>query len=131
MVQATGLDPTGVAVTEAGHATQGGPAYLGALAAYGTGTAEGRGLWLGHCADGHRGRRRAGRADLRRGARRPARLRSVAAGDTARDVPRSQSQGFICPGAGYTWRHVDGRESDDHRDPIGHPRAGSPLVDRS
>jgi len=28
-------------------------------------------------------------------------------------------------------RQVDVRESDDHRDPIGHPRAGSPLVDRS
>jgi Fic family protein len=51
VVQAAGLDPTGVAVTEAGHATQGGPAYLGALAAYGTGTPEGLGLWIGHCAD--------------------------------------------------------------------------------
>ncbi len=51
LVQATGLDPTGVVVTEAGHATQGGPAYLGALAAYGTGTPEGLGLWIGHCAD--------------------------------------------------------------------------------
>lgn len=51
LVQATGLDPTGVVVTEAGHASQGGPAYLGALAAYGTGTREGVALWLGHCAD--------------------------------------------------------------------------------
>lgn len=51
LVQATGLDPTGVAVVEAGHAAQGGPAYLGALAAYATGTREGVGLWLGHCAD--------------------------------------------------------------------------------
>ncbi|GAB3073100.1 Fic family protein [Phycicoccus sp. Root563] len=50
VVQALGLDPTGVAVTEAGHAAQGGPAYLGALAAYGTGTREGVGLWLEHCA---------------------------------------------------------------------------------
>ncbi len=41
----------GVVVTEAGHAGQGGPAYLGALAAYGTGTPEGLGLWIGHCAD--------------------------------------------------------------------------------
>ena len=31
LVQALGLDPTGVVVTEAGHAAQGGPAYLGAL----------------------------------------------------------------------------------------------------
>jgi hypothetical protein len=51
LVQSTGLDPTGVVVTEAGHATQGGPAYLGALAAYGTGSPEGLGLWIGHCAD--------------------------------------------------------------------------------
>ncbi|WP_270887189.1 Fic family protein [Pedococcus sp. 5OH_020] len=50
VVQATGLDPTGVVVTEAGHAAQGGPAYLGALAAYGTGTRQGVTLWLGHCA---------------------------------------------------------------------------------
>ncbi|SDP67637.1 Fic/DOC family protein [Pedococcus dokdonensis] len=51
LLQATGLDPTGVVVSEAGHATQGGPAYLGALAAYGLGTPEGLGLWIGHCAD--------------------------------------------------------------------------------
>ena len=51
VVHATGLDPTGVVVTEAGHAAQGGPAYLGALAAYGTGTPEGVRLWLEHCAD--------------------------------------------------------------------------------
>jgi Fic family protein len=50
VVQASGLDPTGVAVTEAGHAAQGGPAYLGALAAYATGTPAGVALWLGHCA---------------------------------------------------------------------------------
>ena len=50
VVQASGLDPTGVVVTEAGHAAQGGPAYLGALAAYGTGTPEGVRLWLEHCA---------------------------------------------------------------------------------
>ncbi|WP_406829401.1 hypothetical protein ABEG17_10375 [Pedococcus sp. KACC 23699] len=50
VVQALGLDPTGVAVIEAGHATQGGPAYLGALAAYGTGSREGVSLWLEHCA---------------------------------------------------------------------------------
>jgi Fic family protein len=50
VVQARGLDPTGVAVTEAGHAAQGGPAYLGALAAYGTGSRAGVRLWLEHCA---------------------------------------------------------------------------------
>ena len=50
VVQSLGLDPTGVAVTEAGHAAQGGPAYLGALAAYGTGSREGVALWLEHCA---------------------------------------------------------------------------------
>ena len=46
LVQALGLDPTGVAVPEAGHGGNGGPAYLGALTAYGTGTASGVGLWL-------------------------------------------------------------------------------------
>ncbi len=51
VVQARGLDPTGVAVLEAGHAAQGGPAYLGALAAYATGSPQGVGLWLEHCAD--------------------------------------------------------------------------------
>ncbi|WP_141842145.1 hypothetical protein [Humibacillus xanthopallidus] len=46
LVQALGLDPTGVSVPEAGHVANGGPAYLGALTAYGTGTAQGVGLWL-------------------------------------------------------------------------------------
>ena len=36
VIHSTGLDPTGVVVPEAGHGAQGGPAYLGALAAYGT-----------------------------------------------------------------------------------------------
>ncbi len=49
LVQAGGLDPTGVAVTEAGHAAQGGAAYLGALAAYGRGDVAGVGLWVTHC----------------------------------------------------------------------------------
>ena len=39
VVHAGGLDPTGVAVTEAGHGAQGGAAYLGALTAYGRGDA--------------------------------------------------------------------------------------------
>lgn len=51
LVQALGLDPTGVAVPEAGHVTGGGPAYLGALTAYGQGTAAGVGLWLQQAAD--------------------------------------------------------------------------------
>lgn len=49
LVQATGLDPTGVAVTELGHFRQGLPAYVGALAAYSSGTREGVRLWLEHC----------------------------------------------------------------------------------
>ncbi len=49
-VKALGLDPTGVAVTEAGHRSLGGPAYLGAVAAYGLGTPEGVVLWVTHCA---------------------------------------------------------------------------------
>ncbi len=51
IVQACGLDPTGVAVPEVGHGSQGGPAYLGALTAYATGSRQGVGLWLTHCAD--------------------------------------------------------------------------------
>jgi hypothetical protein len=49
VVRAGGLDPTGVAVTEAGHGAGGGAAYLGALAAYGRGDAAGVGLWILHC----------------------------------------------------------------------------------
>jgi len=49
VVQAAGLDPTGVAVTEAGHGSAGGAAYLGALAAYGRGDVAGVGLWVTHC----------------------------------------------------------------------------------
>lgn len=46
LIQALGLDPTGVAVPEAGHVAGGGPAYLGALTAYAEGGARGVGLWL-------------------------------------------------------------------------------------
>ncbi len=46
LLQALGLDPTGVAVPETGHAAEGGPAYLGSLAAYAHGRAAGVGLWL-------------------------------------------------------------------------------------
>lgn len=49
LVQATGLDPTGVAVTELGHFRQTMPAYVGALAAYATGSREGVVVWLEHC----------------------------------------------------------------------------------
>jgi hypothetical protein len=49
LVQAGGLDPSGVAVVEAGHAAGGAAAYLGALAAYGRGDAVGMGVWLEHC----------------------------------------------------------------------------------
>ena len=51
IIQASGLDPTGVAVVEVGHGAHGGAAYLGALAAYGTGTPEGVALWITHCAE--------------------------------------------------------------------------------
>jgi len=50
VIQASGLDPTGVAVPEVGHGAAGGPAYLGALTAYGTGSRAGVALWLQHCA---------------------------------------------------------------------------------
>jgi hypothetical protein len=50
VIQASGLDPTGVAVTELGHGAGGGAAYLGALAAYGSGSEQGVALWITHCA---------------------------------------------------------------------------------
>lgn len=53
LVKATGLDPTGVAVPEWGFGSLGGPAYTGALAAYGMGTAQGVGLWLTHAAQAY------------------------------------------------------------------------------
>lgn len=49
LVQASGLDPTGVAVVEAGHGAQGSAPYVGALAAYGRGDPAGVGLWVSHC----------------------------------------------------------------------------------
>ena len=49
VIQASGLDPTGVAVTEVGHGA-GGTAYLGALAAYGSGSPQGVAMWIRHCA---------------------------------------------------------------------------------
>ena len=49
VTQAGGLDPTGVAVTEAGHGAQGSAPYVGALAAYGRGDVAGVGLWISHC----------------------------------------------------------------------------------
>jgi Fic family protein len=51
IIQASGLDPTGVAVVELGHGAGGGAAYLGALAAYGTGSQQGVALWITHCAE--------------------------------------------------------------------------------
>jgi hypothetical protein len=51
VVTASGLDPTGVVVPEVGHGSGGGPAYLGALAAYGSGRPEGLRLWVEHCCD--------------------------------------------------------------------------------
>lgn len=51
LVQATGLDPTGVAITELGHFRQGMPAYVGALTAYATGSRDGVRLWLEHSCD--------------------------------------------------------------------------------
>lgn len=46
-----GLDPTGVAVPEAGHAAKGGADYRGALTAYVSGGPDGVRLWLLHCAE--------------------------------------------------------------------------------
>lgn len=49
IIAASGLDPTGVVVAEAGHGGEGGAAYLGALAAYASGSTAGVRLWLEHC----------------------------------------------------------------------------------
>jgi hypothetical protein len=51
VVRIGGLDPTGVAVVEAGHTAKAGADYRGALTAYGHGGPAGVGLWLVHCAD--------------------------------------------------------------------------------
>ena len=51
LVQACGLDPTGVAVPEWGYGSLGGPAYTGALAAYGIGSVDGVSLWLEHASN--------------------------------------------------------------------------------
>lgn len=51
VLRAGGLDPTGVAVPEVGHADRAGTDYRGALAAYASGEAEGVRLWLLHCAE--------------------------------------------------------------------------------
>ncbi len=47
-----GLDPTGVAVPELGHAQKVGADYRGALTAYGQGGVEGVRLWLLQCCEG-------------------------------------------------------------------------------
>jgi hypothetical protein len=51
VLRAGGLDPTGVAVPEAGHAEKVGADYRGALTAYVSGGPEGVRLWLLHCAE--------------------------------------------------------------------------------
>ena len=51
LVQATGLDPTGVAVTELGYFRAGLPAYVGALTAYASGSRDGVRLWVEHSCD--------------------------------------------------------------------------------
>lgn len=51
LVQACGLDPTGVAVPEVGYLREGATGYAGALAAYASGTPEGVSLWLQFSAD--------------------------------------------------------------------------------
>ena len=68
LVQALGLDPTGVAVPEAGHVSNGGPAYLGALTAYAQGGAAGVGLWLSQAGEAMVRGAAEGDADQRRGA---------------------------------------------------------------
>jgi hypothetical protein len=54
VLRAGGLDPTGVAVPEVGHADRAGADYRGAVSAYATGTPDGVRLWLLHCAEAAR-----------------------------------------------------------------------------
>ena len=118
VVHAGGLDPTGVAVTEAGHGAQGGAAYLGALAAYGRGDVAGVGLWI--IALLHRRSRGGGRGRAGGGcrARRTARRWTlVRAG--SRGVERVVTE------------PLGGPSRQSYRGPNGYPRAGSPLMDRS
>jgi hypothetical protein len=51
VVRATGVDPTGVAVVELGHAARAGVDYRGGLASYASGGPEGVRLWLLQYAD--------------------------------------------------------------------------------
>ncbi|MGO0576484.1 hypothetical protein [Ornithinimicrobium panacihumi] len=51
ILRSGGLDPTGVAVPEVGHADRAGTDYRGALGAYASGGQEGVRLWLLHCAE--------------------------------------------------------------------------------
>ncbi|WP_130012598.1 hypothetical protein [Serinicoccus sediminis] len=51
VLRVSGLDPTGVAVPEHGHADRAGQDYRGALVAYASGTQDGVRLWLEHCAE--------------------------------------------------------------------------------
>lgn len=62
VIQASGLDPTGVAVSELGHFRQGLPAYVGALTAYNSGSRDGVRLWLEHCSLAYAEAADAGRA---------------------------------------------------------------------
>jgi hypothetical protein len=50
-ITARGLDPTGVAVVEAGHRRAGASAYLSAASGYCSGTPAGVGAWLIRCAE--------------------------------------------------------------------------------
>ena len=50
VLRVSGVDPTGVAVPEHGHADRAGTDYRGALAAYASGDPDGVRLWLEHCA---------------------------------------------------------------------------------
>jgi hypothetical protein len=51
LVVTRGLDPTGVAVPEVGWLASGSASYISMAAAYASGTPEGVGAWIGHCAN--------------------------------------------------------------------------------
>lgn len=53
LLQSLGLDPTGVAVPEAGHFSAGVPKYVGSAAGYAQGSVDGVALWLRHAMDAY------------------------------------------------------------------------------
>ena len=140
VIQASGLDPTGVAVPEVGHGRESGAAYLGALAAYASGTPQGVALWLTHCGEAIVAGAQEGPASPTRSGpagwaeRRPGFRRVGLRRADVLTVPPTMSGKSRLPfgsGREYTWSKPTGVSPTTTVRHTGDPRAGSPLVDRS